>query len=492
MPGLLLALFLPWALGYLGLELLYRRLAPAGEAPSDSASPLPLLLGYGYLLGLFCTTLLLRLWDALGLRLAFAPLALLLLGLCLVAIILARRAGASRHIELWALRGAMPSKIDGRTLIALAVLGLILVRLVSLGTEVWLRPLFPWDAWSAWAQKTAVWFDLRALAPFVAPSAWPGSTTAPLFTAPAFNYPPTIPLIQLWTLLGLGHWDDALMNLPWLLCCIALGLAFYGQTRRWGLRPLPALVWVYLLLSLPLLDTHVALAGNADLWLATSYGFALIALLQWMRFRERHQAVLGVLAALMAIQTKAEGLVWVLTLAPALLLAMGRKVRPVLLLLTGLAVLAGLTWLAAPIDIALPGLGRLVVRTDLIQIPGLIPIALGHHAVALPLLRHMFAMGNWNLLWPLVTIVLLAGLPRLRHDPVLVAAYLALGGGAAFLGFLFGFTEMGLWVEQATILNRLLLHAVPAVLFVTLITVEAIRVAPAGSRSAPPGSPGAG
>jgi hypothetical protein len=183
---------------------------------------------------------------------------------------------------------------------------------------------------------------------------------------------------------------------------------------------------------------------------------------------------------------KAEGLVWVLTLVPALLLAVGRRVRPVLLLIAGLVVLTGLVYLAAPIDLQLPAVGRLVIRADLIQLPGLISLPMGYHAVALPLFQHLFAMGNWHLLWFLVTIVLLVGLPRLRHDPVLMAAYLTLGGGAAFLSFMFGFTKMGLWAEQATILNRLLLHAVPGVLFVTLVTVEAIHAALAERRSAPP------
>ena len=472
MFGLLLALFLPWVMGFLWLDFLYRRLAPQESAESSQASPLPILLGYGYLVGIVGTTLLLRLWDALGQRLAFWPLASLLLALSVIAVLIIRPRAHGR----WRVaRGEW--QLDGRTLLVLGLLTLIAVRLLFLGREVWLRPLFPWDAWAAWAQKTAVWFELRTLVSFGPPFAWPGSDGAPLFTTPAFSYPPTIPLLQLWTLLGLGLWDDALMNLPWPLCLLALGLGLYGQARRWGLMPLSSLVWVYLLLSLPMLDTHVALAGYADLWLATSYGFALIALLQWMRAHDRFQLLLGVLAASMAMQMKNEGVVWVLTLAPTLLWAAGRKLWPLALLVGGVALLVGLAYVAAPIDTQLPLVGRLVIRADLIQIPGLGSLPLAYHAVAIPLLRHLFAMGNWHLLWPLVTVVLIAGVFRLRHDPLLVAAYLAVGSGAAFLGCMFFFTQLGVWAEQATTLNRLVLHAVPATLFVTLITVEALRIA---------------
>lgn len=41
------------------------------------------------------------------------------------------------------------------------------------------------------------------------------------------------------------------------------------------MKPLPAVVSCYLLLSLPLLNSQVALAGTADIWMASVYGLAV-------------------------------------------------------------------------------------------------------------------------------------------------------------------------------------------------------------------------
>ena len=120
--------------------------------------------------------------------------------------------------------------------------------------------------------------------------------------------------------MALGRWDDSLMNLPWLFCGVALGLGFYGQARIWGVGPLTSLVFTYFLLSLPLLNTHIALAGNADLWLATVYGMAAMAFFHWLRGGERRQGLLALGLAIACTQIKVPGLVWMLTFVPALVI----------------------------------------------------------------------------------------------------------------------------------------------------------------------------
>src|SRR5699024_3645182 len=153
-------------------------------------------------------------------------------------------------------------------------------------------------------------------------------------------YPKTVSLISLWVSLALERWDDSLINLPWLFCAIALGLAFYVQLRGWGFTLLASLLGTYLLFSLPLLNTHVALAGYADLWLATVYCLAGMAFLQWLRTGDSRQGGLALLLALACPLINREGLIWMLTFLPPLMIA---RLSSKAILLTGVGSLIGLT-----------------------------------------------------------------------------------------------------------------------------------------------------
>ena len=81
--------------------------------------------------------------------------------------------------------------------------------------------------------------------------------------------------------LAIGRLDDALVNPPWLAGFVALGLGVFGQLRRLGVGTSWATIAAWLVLSLPLLDTHVALAGYADFHMAAAYALAVLALAQW-------------------------------------------------------------------------------------------------------------------------------------------------------------------------------------------------------------------
>jgi hypothetical protein len=373
----------------------------------------------------------------------------------------------------------------------LLLLILIAGHLAVHGVEITWRPLYPWDAWATWAQKTRVWFELRQLVAFVPPEQWLDSHDISVFTTRASLYPPTIPLIQLWTLMGLDQWNDALMNLPWLLCASGLGFALYAQARLWGVGPLPALVAVYLLLSLPLLSAHIGLAGYADLWLAAIYGLAVMALLHWGRNGDKRQGLLALLAVVAVTQIKDEGGVWALTLLlPALIVWLPRYWLYgllVLVLTAGTAVL-----LTGGIHTEIPGVGHLTITAERVVIPHLKEFKLGFHpGVGEIFVQNMYVWGNWHMLWWLAPAVLLLALPHLRTDRVLIAAYALLAAAAGFVVFMFFFTELYQWAKDATSLNRIMLHLVPAMLFILVIVYHAVRrlAAPLHHRPALPASP---
>jgi hypothetical protein len=78
-------------------------------------------------------------------------------------------------------------------------------------------------------------------------------------------------------------------------------------------------------------------------------------------------------------------------------------------------------------------------------------------------------LNNWNLLWLIIISTLFIGIWYIRNKAELIAAYLIIGANIAFLSFMFGYTEFGKWAENATILNRLILHLVPGIIFMCII-----------------------
>src|SRR5262249_36781767 len=181
--------------------------------------------------------------------------------------------------------------------------------------------------------------ELGRIVPFDGGQAWFAGKS---YIDSAPGYPGTVPLLQVWSSIALGRWDDSLVNWPWLSFGIALALVFYGQLREAGRGPLFAMAGAYLACSLPFVDTHTALAGYADLPLAVYFGAAAIALWRWCVNRDIRQLVLAVALAAACPLVKNPGWVWLATLVPALIVTLLPKL--------GLRVVLGL-WAAAAIGL---------------------------------------------------------------------------------------------------------------------------------------------
>lgn len=407
---------------------------------------MPTQLGYGYIIGLIAVTLLMRIMSFFEIRFGFFAISMPVLALIAIGWWLGRKAPSCR------LR--FPDLSPGPRLIFRLLMLLIVFRLLTLGLELTWRPLYPWDAWAQWATKARVWFEFGRIVPFVAPQEWLSATRL-VYTDSAAHYPATVPLIQVWMSYALGRWDDALMNLPWAVFSVALGLAFYGQARAFSIHPLFALVFTYLLLSLPLLNVHVALAGYADLLMAVVYGLAVMAFAQWIVTRSVAQGVLAVSLALSCPLIKNPGLVWMLTFVPALIV--------VFLPRWGL-------WVAAALAVSAGVTLFVLAQTD--------PVILGYelHAayspVWQPLLQNYFILDNWHLLAYVFIAVVIVSL-RLLFPANLQAMTVLLLTGFAFLGVVFFFTMAEAWVSDFTTVNRATLHIVPALVFYLLLLSHA-------------------
>lgn len=420
----------PWLAGYGCLR------AVRGPAASNAFVD----WGYAHFVGLLIVTLLMRLAGAAGVPLHLGLLLSAQLAIAAVGCAVAWRRRPSAVVAAPPATNAGEVDAASRGLV-LVVLLLLAWRFAALAVDVTLRPLFPWDAWTQWATKARVWSELHELVPFIAWEDWLAGARG--YTDVAPHYPTTIPLLQAWTSLALGRYDDALMNVPWLAGAVALALAIYGQLRRLHVDTRWALVVTYAVLSLPIVDTHVALAGYADFHVAAAFALALMALMAWEVTGDRFELLLLVLIACLLPLLKVPGLAWAAIVAlGALVVRFGATWRRVL----GLGVVTALAGFA---------LAYLVWRNKI--------SAAGREVsaeVLSSLADHLFLFDNWHLLWYLFPIVVAVAwrdaLARLR------GASAALAAGGVFLIVIFTGTRVSNWVTDYTTVNRAVLHVAPA------------------------------
>jgi hypothetical protein len=444
MPFLMttLALALPVLLGSLLLNLL---------VPARTAARAALVLGNGTLIGLLLIPQILRGLHALGAPLAFLPTALLA-GALITAAAVAHLARAHRtELTPSPAPAGSPMPTSHRVLF-LFIAAMIIARVATLGLEILWRPLFPWDATMHWATKAKVWFELGWMAPFVENHVWLNMGGEGVYTDRHAGYPATIPLLQVWMNLATGYWDENLMNLPWLLCFVALGGAFYGQLRAAGVGALTSLAFTYLLLSMPLLNIHVALAGYADLFLGAAYCAGLMAFHNWLTTRRRWQGALTLYFALACLVIKNEGAVWVMTFLPALALSVRTRHKVAKLLLLFVLTLVLFAILAHKNPVLLSYALTHITELHLSGFAGII--------------QAIWLHDNWHLIGYLFAAViplglLLPGAYTQRYAGLVVALSCALG---LFL-FIFLFTAFGEGASNFTGVGRLCLHLFPGLLF---------------------------
>ncbi|MEO8803866.1 MAG: hypothetical protein ABI304_09735 [Rudaea sp.] len=346
-------------------------------------------------------------------------------------------------------------------LLALAMASLLWRGWIAL-REILLRPTFPWDAWDAWAVKSKTWFLLGHYTPFVSLQVWLRDADANVHTGIAWSYPATLAWVQVWFASAAGSWIEPMVNLPWLVLWVGLLFGHYGQWRALGLSRVKALIGVYALGSLPLLDVHVALAGYADLWIATVLGFGVLAWMRWIEQRDRGQLVIAVICALLLPALKLEGGVWLLLfVCVAAFGTLPRRWRWYAIAIGACTIGLGIAFgnLALP----LVALGWTHVEAGAVEVPVIGRLSLGWHGAAFHgVLNALFAQRNWNLLWWLTPVIVAVRWRDFRAHESLRLLGLFLLAGFGFLLFLFLLTDAARWAESYTAINRLIMHLVPA------------------------------
>ena len=404
--------------------------------------------GTGFLVGQFLLTLWMRVLAVIGVpfgRVAIGAALAAVAGLTLV-IAWRRHRGGLLAATRAALRGfAAVDLPKAQRILRQALLGWLVLRASLLLVEVLRRPLYPWDAWTQWATKARVWYAERTIAPFVTASQWLTESGSNVWFDAAPHYPATVPLTQVWSATLLGRFDDALVNVPWWLTAVAFGFALHGYLRQRDLGPLGALVGCWLILSLPILDTHVALAGYADLAMSAYFTLTALAALRFVRSRTAFDLALTLALAAACVTIKNPGKLWVLMLLPGLAAA--------LLPRHGLRIAAAAFALAAIAALVLTRTGLSILGYRL-QLEFDMPWS--------GLTEAYFLFANWHLLFYGALAVAVLAWRRLL-SPELAPLTLIVAAGLAFLVFGFAFTNARQWVEDQSTVNRATLHLAPLI-----------------------------
>jgi hypothetical protein len=338
-------------------------------------------------------------------------------------------------------------------------------------SEAALRPLFAWDAWSAWATKAKVYFAMHAVVPFVDLATW-AAATGPVWFDAQPGQPATLPLLQAWVVTAIGAWDDASAAMPWPVFYLALVLVVYGEVRRRGAPPLHALVAAWLVATLPLLGTQVALAGYADLPLAAAFALGALAGVRAMHTRAPIDIVAAAAALTSLALYKASGWAWIVVALPGLAAAaLGRPwYRRIVVLLIAVAV--GIVGVAARFpDVKL---GR---------------VSFAHAPVWDAYAVEGLLLANWHLVaLGLVGTLLLRR--RRVFDTDLAPLTLILATGAVWLAMLVAFPAFRFWGADFLGLNRATLVLVPfAIAWMAVAMLDAPAAAAEPAPNPPPPAP---
>jgi hypothetical protein len=458
---LLLGLTVPWIGAYCILRSVEARVNPGGSANFFRQVGYSLFLGYAILYVAILAN------ATLFGNIQFYPVLAAVSAIAIIGGLVAYKAGAPTAPAAAKRFETENISLTGRLLVGL-LLTWITLHVILTAVEIVYRPVFPWDAWLNWMYRAKAWFLQGEIFEFSSPMAWAAGLTDQAYNVDGHNYPDLVPVTALWAATSLGFWSDTLVNLPVLLIGIALAMALYGSCRESGCSPLLSLVPVYFLVSIPLIGTHLSLAGMADIWMAGFTGLGFISLIRGIIENSRYQLVLGVFLAALAATVKIEGAVWFLTAIATLLLI----ARPALTLtVTGVFIaLVLITWILGTSYAVIPGVGMVGYQDGMIHVPFKGSYRMMQFELTDAYFLHFFCRGSWNLLWGL----LLLSLPLLISQKTahlrrpLTIFYLAF---IATQVMIFGFTEQGRWAEDGTAINRLPLHFTPALIFCLMITV---------------------
>jgi hypothetical protein len=492
---LAIALILPCIVGYVWLS--------AAEEKFDFSTGCNIAgrIGYGFFIGYAAVHgLVLLSANLLGL-VQFWPIVMALVVMAATGSLLHRRTSLksrpthyhpTQHNSERAVSPQEPVRLHPIARAALVVvLAWVALHLLLVAVEILHRPVYAWDAWLSWIYRAKAWFYAGTLVPMDAPISWLMDEATAAYNVGGNHYPTFSPTIVLWVATALGHWNETLIHLPVLLCGIALGLGLYGQCRESGMDALSSTLAAYFLLSIPLIGAHLALPGQADIWMAGFTGLGFVAIIRGLGQENTFQVTLGLLFTAFAITTKTEGGVWLAVALTTIVFT----ARPQFSLvgISLVVALALLGWVLGITFADLPVFGRLGVSDGSIHIPLMAAQKLEDFDLLDNYLDNFFYNGTWHLLWSFLVLSAAALLltPAGPMRRAITSFYLMCALAHIVI---FDNTVQGRWAEDYTAINRVPMHFTPALIYCFMLIghklmLARIIISPTGTEQAKLGLP---
>jgi len=343
-------------------------------------------------------------------------------------------------------------KGDGWMVLPLVVTVAGLVMIVAVALSL---PLVEWDAFAIWGFKAKV---LTHEALRFTPAYFHDLT----LSYSHLDYPLMVPFLTAGAYAAMGIVDDQIGKLVSVfLDVLIVPMVYLGL--RWKLRRLPAAYLSAILTMLPVVFRQGGV-GCADLSLAMFYAGSILYVARWIDRQQWPDLILAILFSAFVAFTKNEGAVLAL-MNGAVILGFGfwggrrRAWVGAAVFFAGLLAMdaAWLIW------------NRSLPRTHEDYGPKLLSMALVTH---LPRLKEIIpamlvqttVFHIWGLLWIMAGVMMLLGWRALARQYVL-AMWVLLGMQLMVYALAYSVTPWDLTVLMPMTMDRLLLHAVPAVIF---------------------------
>jgi hypothetical protein len=342
-------------------------------------------------------------------------------------------------------------KGDGWIVVPLVVImaGLAMIAVGALST-----PMVEWDAFAIWGFKAKV-LTHEALRP--TPAYFHDLT----LSYSHLDYPLMVPFLTAGAYAAMGTVDDQTGKLVSVfLDVLMVPMVYLGL--RWKLRRLPAACLSAILTMLPVMFRYGGV-GCADLPLAMFYAGGILYVARWIDRQQWQDLFLAILFSAFVAFTKNEGTVLALINGVVILgfelWVRRRALIGTAVFFTGLLALdvAWLIWsrsLPRTHEDYGPKLLSSLVVTHLPRLKEIIPA----------MLVQATEFHVWGLLWIMAVVLALLGRRALTR-PYVLALWILLGLHLMSYALAFSVTPWDFAVLMPMTMDRLLLHTVPAVIF---------------------------
>lgn len=253
----IVAMLTPWLLGFVVVRTLLKQ----------RYGYLSFALGAGYPVGLFLMMLGLRFYEYL--ERPFSLNILLIFAWAITLPLLALFPAKPCTIEELRLEKAPSNWVY---LVAMGLVALLLYRWGFFAIDLTNEPVFSWKR--ALSAKSAFFYYQQNI-PISSEYLSSAGINLPNNT---IALPDFASLIQTYTALAWGDWNDKVISFPWLLANIALFFSTLGGLRYLSIGLLPSILTAYAVVSFPIIDAYVNSGGYSEIWGTLSLLLSVLSL----------------------------------------------------------------------------------------------------------------------------------------------------------------------------------------------------------------------